>query len=114
MTLSGFCFIAALVTLAVPVVAALAIALTIESGRTVIEGQIYAAAPPLAWTLGSITATIVFQMVLNLCIFFTGPRSNKWLRHRWWYALYECTRHAACPRAEPLMFDSPRGAHTWP
>ena len=29
------------------------------------------------------------QLFFNLWVFFTGPRSNKWLRHRFWYALYE-------------------------
>ena len=32
---------------------------------------------------------MTFQVVFNLCVFFDGPRANKWLRHRFWYALYE-------------------------
>ena len=32
---------------------------------------------------------MTFQVIFNLWVFFTGPRSNKWLRHRFWYALYE-------------------------
>ena len=31
-----------------------------------------------------------FQYVFNRTFFFTGPtRGNRWLRFRWWYALYD-------------------------
>ena len=92
MTLSGFFFMASGVALAVPITALAAIALTSAQGADVIRDQASAVAWPLSHTLTMMTLVMTFQMVMNLVIFHSGPRSNKWLRHRWWYALYECTR----------------------
>ena len=89
MTLSGFFFLFGGVALAVPITAMITVALTTASGASIIKNQVDRTMWPLFWTLGSLTAVVTFQMVVNLWIFFTGPRSNKWLRHRWWYALYE-------------------------
>ena len=34
--------------------------------------------------------TFGFQYIFNRTFFFTGPtRAIRWLRHRWWYALYD-------------------------
>lgn len=51
-------------------------------------------APSVVWSLGSLVAITTLQLVLNLCVFFTGPRHNKWLRHRFWCALARCMARA--------------------
>ena len=53
-----------------------------------------------------LSLTRAAQVVANRCIFFTGPRGNKFLRFRFWYAIcmrrrdrtYRCpsTPHALC------------------
>ena len=33
---------------------------------------------------------MIVQKLLNSYLFFVGaPSGNRWLRHRWWYALYD-------------------------
>jgi hypothetical protein len=89
MTLSGFFFMATGVAIAVPLAIVFILVVTTSRGEAYVKGKVQEGAPPLMWALVSITLTVVFQLVANLCIFFVGPRSNKWLRHRFWYALYE-------------------------
>jgi hypothetical protein len=63
--------------------------LTTQHGALLLGSHALAIAPSLAKSLGTIVCTIVFQLVVTLVVFFDGPRGNKWLRHRFWYALYE-------------------------
>ena len=89
MTLSGFFFMAAGVACAVPIGFVTILVLTTSRGAAYVQNSAAAAAIPLAWTLASIGVTVVFQQASNHYLFFTGKGSNKWLRHRFWYALYE-------------------------
>jgi hypothetical protein len=89
MTLSGAFFMASGLALAVPATIILTIVATTDSGKERLVDTATAAVPPLAWTVLGIALTVGFQSVVNLVIFFSGPRGNKWLRHRWWYALYD-------------------------
>ena len=89
MTLSGFFFMAAGLVIALPLTVFLTIAFTSSSSVAYIVDSALRATPTLVWSIGSLLVTVVFQMIVNLCVFFSGPRGNKWLRYRFWYALYE-------------------------
>ena len=104
MTLSGGFFMASGLVLIVPVIVLITVAMTYQRGAEFIQSGAMAVAPPLIHSLITITLVVVFQLVLNLCVFFVGPRSNKWLRHRW-CAL--STRPFSTPPPPPLPLSSP-------
>jgi hypothetical protein len=97
MTLSTFFFMGAGVALVMALTLVVIVVATTSSGDQLLRDAT-SALPQLGWLAGGITMTVVFQLVVNRCIFFTGPIGSQWLRFRFWYALYEYPRRGPNPR----------------
>ena len=90
MTLSAFFFLTAGVALSVPLTVVIIFAVTTTTGLQRITDTAQAATFPVLYSLGTIVMMMIVQKILNSYLFFVGaPSGNRWLRHRWWYALYD-------------------------
>ena len=89
MTIASLCFMVAGLLLCTPIAGLAVFAAASLENALHLERQTARALPPLLWTLLAVSATLGFQLCCNRFVFFTGPRGNKWLRHRFWYALYD-------------------------
>ena len=85
MTLSSFFFMGAGLTLVLSLTLVFVVLFTTTGGAEYIQ-MFQDALPGMLLTLASISSTLVVQLFVNRLIFFVGPRGNKWIRFRFWYA----------------------------
>ena len=88
MTLSSFFFMASGLSLVLSVTIVVVVIITTERGDLYVAA-LTGAVPSMLWVLASIFATLIFQLIVNRCIFFVGPKGNKWIRFRFWYAPHD-------------------------
>ena len=90
MFISGWLFVITGLLITIPCVLGAIVLLNSIISAVTLQPAFEAFSGPLLLSIYRVAALFTFQYIFNRTFFFTGPtRANRWLRHRWWYALYD-------------------------